>query len=84
MADVLEPEVFTAGDYIVREDTHGDTFYILAKGEVRVTKKVEGEEKHIRHLTQGEYFGEQVTIYILFPLPQYKIAGPPKNRYQNC
>ena len=60
MADVLEPEVFTAGDYIIREDTHGDTFYILAKGEVRVTKKVEGEEKHIRDLTQGEYFGEQV------------------------
>ena len=62
MADVLEPEVFTSGDYIVREGTPGDTFYILAIGEVRVTKRSERVEETIRDLTKGEYFGEQVTV----------------------
>lgn len=32
MADVLETEQFLAGDYIIRQDTAGDTFYILAGG----------------------------------------------------
>ena len=64
IADVLEPEVFTSGDYIVREGTPGDTFYILATGEVRVTKRSEGVEETIRDLTKGEYFGEQVTFQL--------------------
>ena len=38
LGDVLETEVFTEGEYIVREGTVGDTFYILASGAVRVTQ----------------------------------------------
>ena len=45
IGDVLETEQFLAGDYIIRQDTAGDTFYILAGGEVRVTMRGEdGEE----------------------------------------
>ena len=62
MADVLETEVFAAGDYIIREGTHGDTFYILAEGDVSVTKRSEGEEQTIRDLSKGDYFGEQVLL----------------------
>ena len=38
LGDVLETEVFSAGEHIVREATVGDTFYILASGAVRVTQ----------------------------------------------
>ena len=60
MSDVLEPEVFKAGEYIIREGTSGDTFYILAEGDVRVSKRSEDEDEIIRDLTKGDYFGEQV------------------------
>ena len=40
-----------------REGTVGDTFYILASGEVTVTRS--GGET-IRELSTGDYFGEQV------------------------
>ena len=63
MADVLETEQFLAGDYIIRQDTAGDTFYILAGGEVRVTKREgDGEEETIRELLTGDYFGEQALL----------------------
>ena len=38
LGDVLETELFTEGEHIVREGTVGDTFYILASGAVRVTQ----------------------------------------------
>ena len=57
LGDVLETEMFTCEEHIVREGTVGDTFYILASGVVRVT--IQGEL--IREMGQGEYFGEQVT-----------------------
>ena len=68
LGDVLETEQFSAGDYIIREGTVGDTFYIIAEGEVRVTKSVgeEGTEEMIRDLQSGDYFGEQVGKYLLY------------------
>ena len=48
------------GQYIVREGTSGDTFYIISDGGVRVTKKNAGREEEIRTLSRGDYFGEQV------------------------
>ena len=60
ISDVLELEVFKKGDYIVREGTSGDSFYIISEGDVKVTKKSTANEDEIRTLTKGEYFGEQV------------------------
>ena len=34
--------VFNRGEYIVRQGSSGDTFYIISEGQVRVTKKMEG------------------------------------------
>ena len=44
---------------LIREGTAGDTFYILAAGEVRVTR---GQGETIRELTIGDYFGEQALL----------------------
>jgi CRP-like cAMP-binding protein len=66
MSDVLEMETYRQGDYIIREATNGDTFYIIAEGSVRVTKKAAdggvAEEEEIRTLGRGDYFGEQVSV----------------------
>ena len=65
LGDVLETEQFTGGDYIIREGTVGDTFYILARGEVRVTKRQEeGGETLMRDMTEGDYFGEMVGDFL--------------------
>ena len=34
LADVLEEAHYIQGEYICRQDARGDTFYIIAKGQV--------------------------------------------------
>ena len=68
------------GQYIVREGTSGDTFYIISDGGVRVTKKSAGREEEIRTLARGDYFGEQVIEVLLLsslclPLPVCNNVG---------
>jgi len=64
LSDALEVTIYNKGDYIVRQGTHGDTFYIISEGQVRITKRVEGKqgEEEIRHLSRGDYFGEQALL----------------------
>ena len=40
-SDVLEEVTYKAGEYIVRQGAGGDTFFIISKGSVQVTKNVE-------------------------------------------
>lgn len=61
IADCLEVDFFPENDYIIREGETGDTFFIINKGEVKVTQKVTGVDNpvEIRRLTRGDYFGEK-------------------------
>ena len=61
IADVLEENTYKAGEYVVRQGAAGDTFFIIKKGRVKVTKKDETdkEEKFIRNLHKGDFFGEK-------------------------
>ncbi|XP_058977254.1 cGMP-dependent protein kinase, isozyme 2 forms cD4/T1/T3A/T3B isoform X1 [Musca domestica] len=61
ISDVLEETHYQQGDYIVRQGARGDTFFIISKGQVRVTIKQPGtqEEKFIRILSKGDFFGEK-------------------------
>ncbi|XP_013776666.1 cGMP-dependent protein kinase, isozyme 2 forms cD4/T1/T3A/T3B-like isoform X1 [Limulus polyphemus] len=61
IADVLEETTYSKGDYIIRQGAHGDTFFIISKGKVQVTIKVPEleEEKYIRTLYRGDFFGEK-------------------------
>lgn len=61
IADVLEETAYKEGEYIVRQGAGGDTFFIISKGRVKVTKKDGGakEEKFIRNLHKGDFFGEK-------------------------
>ncbi|XP_059221363.1 cGMP-dependent protein kinase, isozyme 2 forms cD5/T2 isoform X2 [Stomoxys calcitrans] len=61
ISDVLEETHYQQGDYIVRQGARGDTFFIISKGQVKVTIKQPNtqEEKFIRILTKGDFFGEK-------------------------
>ncbi|XP_035276952.1 cGMP-dependent protein kinase 1 [Anguilla rostrata] len=60
--DSMEEVKFQNKDVIVREGTEGNTFYIILKGEVQVTKKVNGHQREIRRMGKGEHFGELALI----------------------
>uniref|UniRef100_A0A2K6LM50 cGMP-dependent protein kinase n=1 Tax=Rhinopithecus bieti TaxID=61621 RepID=A0A2K6LM50_RHIBE len=62
--DCLEVEYYDKGDYIIREGEEGSTFFILAKGKVKVTQSTEGHDQPqlIKTLQKGEYFGEKALI----------------------
>jgi len=61
IADVLEETSYKEGDYIIRQGAIGDTFFIISAGRVKVTRKEAGapEEKFIRNLHKGDFFGEK-------------------------
>lgn len=61
IADVLDEIYYKPGDYIIRQGATGDTFYIISKGSVKVTKQEQpsNEEKFVRTLKEGEFFGEK-------------------------
>ncbi|XP_073690757.1 cGMP-dependent protein kinase 2 [Garra rufa] len=62
--DCLEIEYFDKGEYIIREGEEGNTFFIIAKGEVLVTQTTEGfsDPQEIKTLGVGDYFGEKALI----------------------
>ncbi|XP_037957773.1 cGMP-dependent protein kinase, isozyme 1 [Teleopsis dalmanni] len=64
IADVLEVEFYPAGTYIIRQGARGDTFFLISQGSVKVTQKISPttDEKEIRTLERGDYFGEQALI----------------------
>jgi len=56
--------VFKKDEYIIRQGSHGETFYIMVEGEVLVTAKLQNdsEPSEIRTLTAGAYFGEKALL----------------------
>ncbi|CAO1368652.1 unnamed protein product [Diamesa tonsa] len=61
ISDVLEECYYQKGDYIIRQGARGDTFFIISKGQVKVTIRPQDafEEKFIRTLGKGDFFGEK-------------------------
>ncbi|KAG8454416.1 hypothetical protein GDO86_000875 [Hymenochirus boettgeri] len=64
IADCLEVEFYEKEDYIIREGEEGSTFFIIAKGNVKVTqsRKSYEEPQFIKMLGKGDYFGEKALI----------------------
>ncbi|XP_054603925.1 cGMP-dependent protein kinase 2 [Nothobranchius furzeri] len=74
--DSMEEVKFQDKDAIVREGTEGNTFYIILKGEVLVTKNVNGHQKMIRRMGKGEHFGEQALIREILRTATCTADGP--------
>ncbi|KAM6405825.1 cGMP-dependent protein kinase 1-like [Pluvialis apricaria] len=60
LLDAMEERTFAPGHVIIHEGDEGDNFYIILKGEVRVTRRegAGGRQSLIRLLGAGAHFGE--------------------------
>ncbi|KAM4528965.1 cGMP-dependent protein kinase 2 [Fundulus diaphanus] len=74
--DSMEEVKFQDKDVIVREGTEGNTFYIILKGEVLVSKNVNGHQKQIRRMGKGDHFGEQALIREILRTATCTADGP--------
>ncbi|KAM6954618.1 cGMP-dependent protein kinase 1 [Aplochiton taeniatus] len=74
--DSMDEIKFQNNAVIVREGAEGNTFYIILKGEVLVTKKVNGLQKQIRTMGKGEHFGEQALIREILRTATCTAIGP--------
>ncbi|XP_059193259.1 cGMP-dependent protein kinase 1 [Centropristis striata] len=61
MSDLIEETHYSEGDYIIRQGATGDTFYIISKGQVKVTEKKPGHEEQtvLSKLSERQWFGEK-------------------------
>jgi CRP/FNR family transcriptional regulator, cyclic AMP receptor protein len=63
LTGVSAKESFKAGDVIFEEGAEGDKFYLILKGEVRISKIIPGVgEEALIILKKGSYFGEMSLI----------------------
>ena len=62
MSSRLVTESHVAGDVIISENEEGDTFYIIASGKCRVSKKEGGKESELAVIGPGTGFGEEALI----------------------
>ncbi len=54
--------LFPAGHIIFEQDDPGSRMYIIKKGNVRIFRRVQGEEVVLAHLGAGEFFGEMALL----------------------
>ncbi|KAI4883946.1 hypothetical protein NFI96_024294 [Prochilodus magdalenae] len=60
LADVLEETHYDDGEYIIRQGARGDTFFIISKGKVNVTREDSPNDTvYMRSLEKGDWFGEK-------------------------
>lgn len=62
IAEKLQIKHFSPGEPVFEEGSSGDSFYLIRKGSVRVTKQHSGEELVLSELGEGEGFGEMALL----------------------
>ena len=56
--EAIVPQQFMASETIFEEGSWGSHLYIIASGTVQIVKTVDDEQKEIKQLVTGNYFGE--------------------------
>ncbi len=59
VAERLSEQACAAGTQVFAENSKADTFYLIYRGRVRVTRRRRGEEEALATLVSGDYFGEE-------------------------
>lgn len=59
---VLSEENYSEGAMIIEEGSHGDSIYVVLKGQVKIQKKTPKGTVAIDTLEEGDVFGEMVFL----------------------
>jgi hypothetical protein len=59
VAEALTDETHQPGDRIIAQGSRGDTFYIVYRGYVKVTRRRKNKETVLAQLVPQDYFGEE-------------------------
>lgn len=64
LADAFKIINYKAGEYVIREDEPGNTFYFISEGEAIATKTLEAGKPpvEVMQYQKGDYFGERALI----------------------
>ena len=52
-----------AGEKVINEGDNGDFLFVIEKGALNCTKAVNGEEKVVKTVNEGDVFGELALLY---------------------
>src|SRR5260370_2500843 len=79
IAEVCKPEDFVSGEYIFREGETGNRLYLVAEGEVRISRNVPGSgEQALAVLNPGALFAAHALLHPPPPpTPHTPHAAPP-------
>jgi small-conductance mechanosensitive channel/CRP-like cAMP-binding protein len=53
---------YAAGERIIEEGEPGDSFFVVDRGEVEVSKKLAGKDRPLARLMAGQFFGEMALL----------------------
>lgn len=59
VAETLVDQPFQPGDVILKQDTHGEKFYIIFTGTVKVVRRHGKQEHTLANLVPQDFFGEE-------------------------
>lgn len=54
---------FTAGTQVITEGENGDYLFVIEKGALDCTKNIDGEDKVVKTVNEGDVFGELALLY---------------------
>ena len=63
LVTMIEPHIVEAGDTIIEQGESGDSLFLIARGVVRVSHLVDGEEHELGTLMAGDFFGEMALMH---------------------
>lgn len=53
---------YAAGERLIEEGSPGDSFFVIDRGEVEVTKQLGGKRRLLARLMEGQFFGEMALL----------------------